>query len=237
MTRVRKAMAKIHDLVLLLVIIVIWHSSLTNGNNEDDHIPGVSFEFKVHVDAAKEHCFYQYVEPSANFFVACQVIRGGDGKAGFAVRHPSGHHVHPYQWQSESEYEEVSQSGGVYEICIDNQFSRFAAKLVLLYITSFQYDKWENFTAELEQLDVSVTNFTSSIKVVDERIGDIQRNQQYGRRHEARDYQLLLANNSYVQNWSIAQCAVVFLASSLQVFFLRKLFDVKSVTPTSKPRA
>jgi hypothetical protein len=27
-----------------------------------------------------------------------QVIRGGDGMAGFAVRHPSGQMVHPYQW-------------------------------------------------------------------------------------------------------------------------------------------
>lgn len=203
----------------------------------DSSTPGVAYEFKLHIDAGKEDCFYQAVEPSANFFVAFQVIRGGDGKAGLAVRHPNGDHVHPYQWKTESEYEEVSRDGGIYEVCVDNQFSRFAAKLIHLYISSFRYDKWESYTAEVEQLDVSVSNVTETLKSVDVRIGEMLRHQQYGRRHEARDYQLLLANNSYVQYWSIAQCAIVMIASSFQVYFVRKLFDVKNTTPTFKPRA
>ena len=34
---------------------------------------GVAFEFKVHVDAGKEECFGQYVQPGATFYVAFQV--------------------------------------------------------------------------------------------------------------------------------------------------------------------
>lgn len=65
-------------------------------------------------------------------------MRGGDGMAGFAVRNPKGVLVHPYQWKAGSEYQDVEQSGGYYGICVDNQFSRFAAKLVNLYITTFR---------------------------------------------------------------------------------------------------
>lgn len=50
--------------------------------------------------------------------------------------------------------------GGYYSVCIDNQFSRFAAKLVNLYITVVRPERWDAFTKELESLDVSVTNFT-----------------------------------------------------------------------------
>ena len=58
--------------------------------------------------------------------------------AGFAVRNPLGQLVHPYQWKDSSEYQDVAQQGGYYGVCVDNQFSRFAAKLVNLYITTFR---------------------------------------------------------------------------------------------------
>lgn len=67
-----------------------------------------------------------------------QVLKGGDGMAGMAVRNPKGEIVHPYTWKQSSEYEEVSQTGGYYAVCIDNQFSRFAAKLINLYMTTFR---------------------------------------------------------------------------------------------------
>ncbi len=68
-----------------------------------------------------------------------QVLRGGDGMAGFAVRNPQGLLVLPYAWKASSDFQEVSPTGGYYGICVDNQFSRFAAKLVNLYITSFRW--------------------------------------------------------------------------------------------------
>ncbi|GAB6018438.1 hypothetical protein CHUAL_000146 [Chamberlinius hualienensis] len=246
---------KMASIGLLGLMMVFITSSLVNGDETqqppleqktEEHMetstnspvfPGVAFEVKVHVDAGKEDCFYQSVDPKASLYIAFQVIRGGDGKAGFAVKNPQGVHVHPYAWKTESEYEEVSETGGIYEICVDNQFSRFASKLVLVYITSFLYNEWENYKSELESLDISVNNFTEILRQVEGQINEMQREQQFGRRHEARDYQLLLENNSYIQNWSIAQIFVVLIASSLQVFFVRKLFDVKNVTPTSKPRA
>lgn len=63
------------------------------------------------------------------------MLRGGDGKAGFAVRNPEGVLVHPYQWRPSADYQDATVNGGYYSVCIDNQFSRFAAKLVNLYIT------------------------------------------------------------------------------------------------------
>jgi len=59
--------------------------------------------------------------------------------AGFAVRHPNGQIVHPYQWRPNADYQDQSSTGGYYSVCIDNQFSRFAAKLVNLYLTVIRY--------------------------------------------------------------------------------------------------
>ncbi|CAB3364699.1 Hypothetical predicted protein [Cloeon dipterum] len=123
-------------------------------------LPAVAMDYKVHIDPGKEDCYYQYVNPGATFYVSFQVLRGGDGMAGFAVRHPNGQIIHPYQWKQNAEFQDQSSTGGYYAVCIDNQFSRFAAKLVNLYITVIRYDEWDKFSKEVEDMDLSVQNFT-----------------------------------------------------------------------------
>ncbi|XP_043270729.1 transmembrane emp24 domain-containing protein 5 [Venturia canescens] len=193
-------------------------------------LPTVSMDYKVHIDAGKEDCYFQYVNPGATFYVSFQVLRGGDGKAGFAVRNPENQLVHPYQWQVSADYQDTSSAGGYYSICVDNQFSRFAAKLVNLYITVIRYDEWDKFSKELEELDLSVENFTSSIVAVEKNINEIMQYQYISRSRETRDYNLLVDNNSYIQQWSIVQLAVIAATTMLQVYFVKRLFDVKPST-------
>lgn len=38
-----------------------------------DNAPGIAMEYKVHIDAGKEDCYYQYVHPSATIYVNMQV--------------------------------------------------------------------------------------------------------------------------------------------------------------------
>lgn len=85
--------------------------------------------------------------------------------AGFAVRHPSGNIVHPYQWQANSDYTDQTSTGGYYSVCIDNQFSRFAGKLINIYITVIKYDEWDKYTKEIEDLQLNMNNFTVSIEL------------------------------------------------------------------------
>lgn len=198
-----------------------------------ENLPAVAMDYKVHIDPGKEDCYFQYVNPGATFYVSFQVLRGGDGMAGFAVRHPNGQIVHPYQWRANSDYQDQHSTGGYYSVCIDNQFSRFADKLVNLYITVIRYDQWDQYSKEMAELNVSVENFTSAIMAVEKNIHEMLQHQNHMRGTEQRDYNLLSDNNKYVQNWSIAQIIVITATTVLQVHFVRKLFDIK----TSRPRA
>jgi len=197
-----------------------------------DAAPGVAMEYKVHVDAAKEDCYWQYVHPGATFYVSAQVLKGGDGSIGIGIRRPDGKIVHPYAWKPSAEYEEASVAvGGYYSVCLDNQFSKFAAKLVNLYITTFRYDEWEKFAQELQDMDLTVGNFTETLSSVDRRIQVIRQFQQLSRGLEARDYNLLMSNISYVNTWSMAQCIVVIASGFIQVYFVKKLFGSDSHKP------
>ena len=107
-------------------------------------------EYKVHVDAGKEDCYWQYVHPGATLYVSAQVLKGGDNKIGVAVKKPNSQIALPYKWQSNAEYEEPSAEAGYWSVCLDNQFSKFSAKLVNLYLTTFRYDEWEKFAEDLQ---------------------------------------------------------------------------------------
>ena len=110
-----------------------------DSQNPLDSAPGIAMEYKVHVEAGKEDCYWQYVHKGATLYVSYQVLKGGDGSIGMAVRNPSMKVVHPYAWKATSEYEESDvPQGGYYSVCLDNQFSRFSAKLVNLYLTTFR---------------------------------------------------------------------------------------------------
>ena len=171
----------------------------------------------MHVDAGKEDCYYQYVHSGATLYVSYQVLRGGDGAIGFAVKKPDGKTVHPYQWKASSEYEEQTATDGYYAVCLDNQFSKFSAKLVNLYLTTFRYDEWEKFAQELQDMDVTVQNFTETLSNVDKRVQIMRQFQQLSRGLESRDMNLLSANLSYVGTWSLVQCVVVILSGVMQV--------------------
>ena len=196
-----------------------------DGGGWLDAAPGVAMEYKVHVEAGKEDCYWQYVHSGATFYVSAQVLKGGDGFIGVGIRQPRGKVVHPYAWKANAEYEESDAQGGYYSVCLDNQFAKFSAKLVSIYITTFRYDEWEKFSEEVNDLDMSVGNFTEILSSVDKRIQVMRQFQQLSRGLGSRDYNVLLANSNYVTTWSLAQAIVVILAGITQVYFVKKLFE------------
>lgn len=187
-----------------------------------------------------------------------QVIRGGDGNAGFAVRDPNGQLVKAYEWLPSSDYSAPTAIEGHYAVCLDNQFSRFASKLVNIYMTVIKYDEWQRYAQELEGLQLNIQNFTVRIQLVvvfifffyrslklivsldlytfQSSIGMVERNingmlqfQAHSRSSEARDYALLVDNNKYVQHWSLAQIAVIMVTCSVQVCILKSHICVHSL--------
>lgn len=137
--------------------------------------------------------------------------------AGFAVRNPAGEVVKPYQWQATADYTDQVSPGGYYSVCIDNQFSRFASKLVNIYITVVKYDAWDKYAKEIEELQLNMQNFTATIGTVERNINNMLGYQAHSRHRESRDFALLLDNNSYIQTFSISQIVVILITCSIQV--------------------
>jgi len=65
---------------------------------------------------------------------------------------------------------------------------------------------------------------------VDQRVGSVLQLLHNSRAKEARDFALLEDNQSYVTFWSVLQCLIIMATTSVQVYFVRKLFDNQSGT-------
>lgn len=65
-------------LIFLKIFCIIAYVGLASGQASSDRpwyesLPAVAMDYKVHVDAGKEDCYYQYVQPGAAFYVSFQV--------------------------------------------------------------------------------------------------------------------------------------------------------------------
>ena len=84
---------------------------------------------------------------------------------------------------------------GYYSLCIDNTASRFASKLVSLYVASFKRDEWEKYIQELTDAEVTVGNFTNSLRNVDNNIATMIKSLDHSRRINSHDWYLVDGNN------------------------------------------
>ena len=96
----------------------------------------------------------------------------------------------------------------------------------------------------------------TTIGTVEHNINGMLQYQSFSRGREARDYALLIDNNSYVQKWSLAQIVIILVTCTIQVicicklnyynliikcilfqvYFVRKLFDIKTGSSGSRSR-
>lgn len=63
----------------IALFILLTNNFLQNVNGQleaqpwYESLPAVAMDYKVHLDAGKEDCYYQYVQPGASLYVSFQV--------------------------------------------------------------------------------------------------------------------------------------------------------------------
>ncbi|XP_069114716.1 transmembrane emp24 domain-containing protein 6-like isoform X1 [Argopecten irradians] len=236
--------------VLLLarvVNILVWCTFLHMGkvaiaaeydDFDFDGLPGVQHEFKIEVPAGGEECFHQKVAEGANLHMSFEVLRSGSERLiDIVVKDPTSYIVEAHYAKSEVTIQHLVKIAGVYTICLDNQFSRMASKLVYVYLITFVPAEWTKYVQEIEDMNMAVSNFTHSISIVQKSLEEAKLHQASSRMNVVKDWYLILGNNSFIVKWSIAQICVVIFSSVFTVYFVRRLFKIPNVTPSQKPRA
>lgn len=65
------------SLVISFILLTVGLFQNVDGQIEKqpwyEALPAVAMDYKVHLDAGKEDCYYQYVQPGASLYVSFQV--------------------------------------------------------------------------------------------------------------------------------------------------------------------
>ncbi|XP_014781875.1 uncharacterized protein LOC106877479 [Octopus bimaculoides] len=197
----------------------------------------VDVEFKFEIGAGKEECFYQHLYNNSGVYLTYEILRGGDKNIDFFFRRPQGDIAYSQLWQSRGTYSQEDSKEGVHAICFDNSYSHFSSKLVNFYFSAYIHGEILAYFENIEQVGVAVANISVYLENVHGHIRQSLADIITSRSHSLVDFYNVSENNSRVQYWSILQCIVIISTSCLQIFFVRRLFKTKDVTPSMKPRA
>ncbi|XP_045163996.1 transmembrane emp24 domain-containing protein 5-like isoform X5 [Mercenaria mercenaria] len=217
-----------------------WAEKVLGTETEEfdfDGLPGAQHEFKIEVGAGREECFYQKIVAGGKLHISFEVLNGGDRKLELRVYSPTVNMIGHVDLREMGGFESEIADTGPYAICLDNSMSRMASKLVYVFLVTYVEEEWSRYRQEIEDVELTVSNFSASIQTVQESVKETLVHQAQSRMHIIKDWYLITGNNTYIQRWSICQCIVVMMCSGIQVYFVRRLFRGTNVTPTSKPRA
>ncbi|CAH1776122.1 unnamed protein product [Owenia fusiformis] len=229
--------------VFLFLPILIQYSNsedvlgIQTDDFDFDGLPGAQHEFRIEVGAGKEECFFQKIAKGANLHVTFEVLRGADRNIDFIIKRADGSIFDSHLWTHEGTTEKLIEEEGPLAFCFENYHSRFASKLVFMFLDVWHEADWMEFDRNNEQIDISVDTMRTTLQKVDTSISKMRNFQAISRKHVIADWYLSLANNKYIQNLSIAMSCIIICTSCLQTYFVRKLFATKNVTSTQKPRA
>lgn len=62
-----------HMQLILLGVFLLLITPFEIDSFSYENLPAVAMDYRVHIDAGKEDCFSQYVNPGATFYVSFQV--------------------------------------------------------------------------------------------------------------------------------------------------------------------
>jgi len=210
----------------LFLILYYQFGIVSPGSEVGKQIDSFSMDTKIYVEAGATDCYYQYVYANYVMYLEYKVLRGGDQLIGMSIRDPNGNYVLQPEWKDGGSYHtDNAELSGYYAFCLDNQLAKFSAKLVGVYLSTYNANDWERFSDELEQLELSVGNSTQSLIEVDSRITQMLKYLFVSRSLESRDYLLLQNINFYVSFFSGLQCAIIIIAGFIHVTILKSLFN------------
>ncbi|XP_075253703.1 transmembrane emp24 domain-containing protein 1-like [Convolutriloba macropyga] len=222
------------DFCLFVVLSLLLFCQLCTAVDQSLGIPSY---FSI-VDPQSRSCYYEELIAGRTLEVEFDVFRGGNMDITFFIRAPNGEVV-KHLPMKRSEYFDVEiQYNGVYEICLDNQFSRFAEKVVSLeYFDNKPMDDYDTAYDQLQgdadSLEMKVLDIFEAIDNVRLRVMRMLQYQSGRRSTESRDRYMMDATHTLVDRTSILSSILMVISTVGQIYLIRAMFKTPQRSSSS----
>uniref|UniRef100_UPI00358EF7D7 transmembrane emp24 domain-containing protein 6 n=1 Tax=Myxine glutinosa TaxID=7769 RepID=UPI00358EF7D7 len=193
--------------------------------------------FSLLLPAAITECFFQQVEQNWNLHFSYQVQRVPgfqDVSLSAWVTSPVGTREGMVLNRPFGQINCTAAVSGDFKFCISNIAGTYGNKQVYLNIEVSR----NTMVAEKDVLSTNdtLTEMQERMSTIALRMFIVRRFYNFARIQGGRDFFLVSSNLNYITCWSIAQSVLIALVGVIQVFALRHFFQVKTLTPSLRPR-
>lgn len=181
--------------------------------------------FQFGVEATAEECFFEQIEDRTPVSIMFQVIQGGFLDIDIQIRAPDGRIVYTAEKQTEGKYNFVSHVQGQYHFCFSNKMSTLTPKTVsfILHVGEAREDTMAG-GAQVED----ITPVSQAIMQLQEGFNAVSEEQEYMKMREKVHRNTSESTNSRVVWWSFFEVVFLLAMSLWQIFYVRRLFEVKT---------
>ncbi|XP_009693039.1 PREDICTED: transmembrane emp24 domain-containing protein 6 [Cariama cristata] len=191
------------------------------------------YDFAIVIPAGAVECFWQFAHQNGNFFFSYEVqwVTGIANNRNIlaTASDPNGFQLGVSQ-HGRGQINFLTKQTGFYQLCLDNQQNHFGFMQVYLNFGVY----YEGFNAENKQLEEK-KELNNTLEAIEVSIRKLQlhvfhmwRFYNFARMRKGADSFLLESNYNYVNWWSMAQSCVIVLSGVLQLYFLKRLFNVQT---------
>ncbi|KAM8985649.1 transmembrane emp24 domain-containing protein 6 [Ara ararauna] len=226
--------------MLLLVFLALLGSAgcpSTEPLSRSSHDPlfhgADRYDFAIILAAGTTECFWQFAHQNGNFFFNYEVQRatgiGNNRNILVTASDPSGFQLGASQ-HARGQINFLTKEKGFYQLCLNNQQNHFGFMQVYLnfgvYYEAFDTDNKQ--PEERKELNDTLEAIGVSTHRLQLHIFHMWRFYNFARMRKASDSFLLESNYNYVNWWSMAQSCAIVLSGVLQLYFLKRLFNVQA---------
>ncbi|KAM9269178.1 transmembrane emp24 domain-containing protein 6 [Cariama cristata] len=191
------------------------------------------YDFAIVIPAGAVECFWQFAHQNGNFFFSYEVqwVTGIANNRNIlaTASDPNGFQLGVSQ-HGRGQINFLTKQTGFYQLCLDNQQNHFGFMQVYLNFGVY----YEGFNTENKQLEEK-KELNNTLEAIEVSIRKLQlhvfhmwRFYNFARMRKGADSFLLESNYNYVNWWSMAQSCVIVLSGVLQLYFLKRLFNVQT---------
>ncbi|XP_004273258.2 transmembrane emp24 domain-containing protein 6 [Orcinus orca] len=199
------------------------------------------YYFAIVIPPGGTECFWQFAHQTGYFYFSYEVQRtlgmSHDRHVAATAHTPQGFLIDTTK-NVRGQINFSTQETGFYQLCLKNQQNHFGSVQVYLNFGVFyegpEMDHKEK--NERKQLNDTLDAIEKSTRKLQNNIFHMWRYYNFARMRKMADFFLLQSNYNYVNWWSTAQSLVIILSGILQLYFLKRLFNIPTTTDTKKPR-
>ncbi|OCT84473.1 transmembrane emp24 domain-containing protein 6 [Xenopus laevis] len=232
--------------VVVFLLPLLWFSTaqksepLSDPSSQPLFRGSDRYDFAVLLGPGGTECFWHFAHQDGYFYYGYEV----QWTSGIMQnRHVTASAFTPEGFQIEQSHDARGQINfktketGFYQICLNNWQNSFGQAQVYLNFGVF-YDGVgpEHVEVQKQKLNDTLVTIEESAQTVQNRVLHMWRYYNFARMRKGSDYYILLSNYHYVNWWSAVQSLLIVASGVLQLYFLKRLFNVKTTTDTQKPR-